>query len=288
MSEKTILETRNLTKRYNGVTALNNVSLRVSDGEFLSIMGPSGSGKTTLLNLIGALDQPTEGEVVVRGTPLKDVRDLDAFRNKEIGFVFQFQNLIPTLTALENVETPMHELRISKAARRERAERMLLAVGLDDRADHRPRQLSGGERQRVAIARALVNDPALILADEPTGELDSATGQQIVSLMKSLNRERKKTFIIVTHDPNVAKRTDRIIHLKDGMIERDERVRSELLEDLISFRNSSLGKKILNAEAAEDRDLERLKIFSDGRLGKRGETLRELFLELHKCLGADG
>jgi len=245
-------------------------------------MGPSGSGKTTLLNLIGALDQPTEGEVIVRGTSIKDIKDLDAFRSREIGFIFQFQNLIPTLTSRENVEIPMHELNIKKAERKKRAQEMLVSVGLEKRVAHKPSQLSGGERQRVAIARALVNDPAIILADEPTGELDSTTGQEIINLMKKINREGKKTFIIVTHNPEVAKKTDRIIHLKDGKIEREETVRSELIEDLINFQNSALGKKITNRETVRDEGLERLRIFDNGKLGKYGEMLRELFIELQK------
>ena len=279
---KSILETRNLTKRYNGVLALNNVNLKVSEGEFLSIMGPSGSGKTTLLNLMGALDYPTEGEVIVRGTSVKEVKDLDAFRNREIGFIFQFQNLIPTLTAAENVEVPMHELHISKAKRRERAEDMLVSVGLENRGTHRPNQLSGGERQRVAIARALINDPAIVLADEPTGELDSKTGQEIVGLLRRINQERKKTFIIVTHDPRVAKKTEKIVSLIDGTIEREETVRSELLEDLVEFKNSSLGRMILEKISVKEKNLERLRIFGKEGLGKNGEVLRELFIELDK------
>ena len=279
---KSILETRNLTKRYNGVLALNNVNLKVSEGEFLSIMGPSGSGKTTLLNLMGALDYPTEGEVIVRGTSVKEVKDLDAFRNREIGFIFQFQNLIPTLTAAENVEVPMHELHISKAKRRERAEDMLVSVGLENRGTHRPNQLSGGERQRVAIARALINDPAIVLADEPTGELDSKTGQEIVGLLRRINQEIKKTFIIVTHDLSVAKKTEKIVSLIDGTIEREETVRSELLEDLVEFKNSSLGRMILEKISVKEKNLERLRIFGKEGLGKNGEVLRELFIELDK------
>lgn len=277
-----ILETQNLTKRYGNVLALSNVNLEVREGEFLAIMGPSGSGKTTLLNLVGALDQPTEGEVIIRGTSLKDIRDLDAFRNREIGFIFQFQNLIPTLTARENVEIPMYELNVKKTERRIRALNLLASVGLEKRGDHRSYQLSGGERQRVAIARALVNDPTIILADEPTGELDSTTGREIVNLLKKINQERGKTVIVVTHNLEVAKKADRIIHLRDGKIYREETVRSELLEDLINFQNSSLGKKIVGMEKVRDRVLERLSIFDDGKLGKYGEMLRELLIELKK------
>ena len=223
MEGEVVLETRNLTKLYGQLHALKGVNLRVRRGEFLSVMGPSGSGKTTLLNLMGALDRPTDGEVIVQGKALGELMDIDAFRNRKIGFVFQFQNLIPTLTAIENVEVPMQESRISRGERRERAERALRSVGLGDRLDHKPNQLSGGERQRVAIARALANDPAFILADEPTGELDTETGRMIVELMKRINREQGKTFIIVTHNLEVAKRTDRVIHLRDGEIERERR-----------------------------------------------------------------
>lgn len=280
MEENIALETRNLTKQYGLVQALSGVNLRVKNGEFLAVMGPSGSGKTTLLNLVGALDRPTQGEVMVQGTSINDLKDLDAFRNRELGFVFQFQNLIPTLTAMENVEVPMHESRVGRKERRERAEKLLVSMGLGGRVDHKPPQLSGGERQRVAIARALVNDPAIILADEPTGELDSETGQEIVELLKRINRDEGRTIIIVTHDLEVAKRTDRIVHLRDGTIEREERVRSELLEDLVQFRNSELGRKILDMDVARDEALERLGIFEDGRLGEKGEALRELLMEL--------
>jgi putative ABC transport system ATP-binding protein len=284
MEGEVVLETRNLTKLYGQLHALKGVNLRVRRGEFLSVMGPSGSGKTTLLNLMGALDRPTDGEVIVQGKALGELRDIDAFRNREIGFVFQFQNLIPTLTAIENVEVPMQESRISRGERRERAERALRSVGLGDRLDHKPNQLSGGERQRVAIARALANDPAFILADEPTGELDTETGRMIVELMKRINREQGKTFIIVTHNLEVAKRTDRVIHLRDGEIEREEAVRSELLEDLIHFMNSELGRKIVNMEAERDEPLEWLGIFEDGRLGRSGETLRSVLKGLQNFL----
>jgi putative ABC transport system ATP-binding protein len=286
MEGEVVLETRNLTRRYGQLHALKCVNLRVRKGEFLSVMGPSGSGKTTLLNLMGALDRPTDGEVIVQGKALGELKDIDAFRNREIGFVFQFQNLIPTLTAMENVEVPIQESRISRGERRERAEMALRSVGLGDRFDHKPNQLSGGERQRVAIARALVNDPAFILADEPTGELDTETGRMIIELMKRINREQGKTFIIVTHNLEVAKRTDRVIHLRDGAIEREEAVRSELLEDLIHFMNSELGRKIVNMEAERDEPLERLGIFEDGGLGRSGEALRSVLKGLQNFLNS--
>lgn len=275
-----ILETRNLTKSYDGVLALDRVSLGVGEGDFISVMGPSGSGKTTLLNLIGALDRPSEGEVIIRGRSLEDVEDLDAFRNQEVGFVFQFQNLIPTMTAEENVEVPMYERKVPKKEWKERARRLLASVGLEERLHHRPSQLSGGERQRVAIARALANDPAIVLADEPTGELDSATGLEIVGMMRRINREGLKTFIIVTHDPEVAKRADRILFLRDGRVEREEVVRSEWVEDLMGLRNSSLGRMIVRGEAVRDEYLEEIGVFEDGSLGTFGSMLRELFSKL--------
>jgi len=271
-----VLEARNLTKRYNGLIALDGVNLKIREGEFVSIMGASGSGKSTLLNLMGALDRPTEGEVVFRGTPLSAVRDIDEFRSKEVGFVFQSHNLIPTLTALENVGVPTRELAISEAERRMRAEEALAAVGLSGRIGHRPSQLSGGERQRVAIARALVNDPEMILADEPTGELDSVTGEEVFDLMKDINRNKGKTIVVVTHNPEIAKKTDRIVRHRDGRVERDEPVRSELLMDLVSLRDSTLGKAILRGETVRDDNMERLGIFQKGQLGRRGELLREL------------
>ena len=274
-----ILETRNLTKRYNGVLALDNVNLKVAEGQFVSIMGPSGSGKTTLLNLIGALDAPSEGEVIINGKSLKDVKDMDAFRSREIGFIFQFQNLIPTLTARENVEVPMYELDVPRKLRVKTALDLLASVGLKERADHKPHQLSGGERQRVAIARALVNDPSIILADEPTGELDSATGLRIIDLIKKICRERRKTIILVTHDPDVARRADRMIFLRDGRIQRDEALKSELFGDLTSFMNSSLGKMILMGEPVEDELLEKVGIFKDGDLGRHGLMLRDLLTQ---------
>jgi putative ABC transport system ATP-binding protein len=280
MGETLAVETQGLTKHYSGVVALDNVNLRVREGEFLSIMGPSGSGKSTLLNLIGALDRPTKGEILVRGRRLSELTNPDIFRNREVGFIFQFHNLIPTLTAQENVEIPAYELDISVSERQTRAHESLSAVGLGGRTRHRPSQLSGGERQRVAIARALINDPRIILADEPTGELDSATGEEIISLMKRIARERKKTTLMVTHNPEIARKTDRIVYLRDGRIEREETVGSELLEDLSAFGNSSLGRRIAEGRAAEDLELVRLGIFEGGRLGRRGVVLRELISEL--------
>jgi len=242
-----IVETQELVKVYGdgaGVRALDGVNLTVRKGEFLAVMGPSGSGKSTLLNLLGALDRPTSGQVHVAGERLTRLRDLDRFRGRTVGFVFQMHNLIPTLTATENVEVPMRASSLSWRARREQAEARLALVGLSRRADHLPAQLSGGERQRVAIARALANDPHLLLADEPTGNLDSVSGAQVMAVFRQLNQERGMTVLVVTHDPAVARTTDRIVALQDGRIVRDEPVESPYLEDLREFKRSSLGQTL--------------------------------------------
>ncbi len=225
MSEPAAVELRDVSKVYmvgsQEVRALDRVSLRIERGEFISIMGPSGSGKTTLLSVMGCLIRPSSGRILIGG---EDVTDLDedrlaVFRAKRIGFVFQFFNLISTLTALENVMLPMTFAGDVPAwEMKAKAMELLEAVGLSDRADHRPMELSGGQQQRVAIARALANDPEIILADEPTGNLDSHTGSEIMALMEHLNRELGKTFVIVTHDPAVARRTKRILYMKDGRV----------------------------------------------------------------------
>jgi putative ABC transport system ATP-binding protein len=200
------------------VMALENINLRVAEGEFLSILGPSGSGKTTLLNIIGALDKPTTGKVFIDGVDLYQVTDLPRFRAERIGFVFQLHNLIPTLNALENVQLPMYAIRIAPKERKLRAEELLNAVGLEERQNHFPASLSGGERQRVAIARALVNNPSLILADEPTGTLDPETAEEIIQLILDLNAKTKTTIIMVTHDLKVAQVADSFIYLIGGKI----------------------------------------------------------------------
>ena len=186
----------------------------------MAIMGPSGSGKSTLLNMIGALDKPTSGEVFIRGTNLSTLDDnqLADLRNREIGFIFQFFNLISRMNALKNVELPMAIAGKSRGERRKRAEELLTLVGLGKRMDHRPTQLSGGEQQRVAIARALTNDPSVLLCDEVTGNLDTRTGDDIMDLLKTLNKEQGKTFVLITHDPQVGQVTDRLIQLRDGEI----------------------------------------------------------------------
>lgn len=226
-----IIETSNLVKKYiqggRSLRVLDGVNFAVERGEFMAIMGPSGSGKSTLLNMIGALDRPTSGKVLINGVDLSTLSDdeLAELRNGEIGFIFQFFNLIPRMDALGNVALPLAIAGLPRGDRRERAEKLLVTVGLGDRIDHRPTQLSGGEQQRVAIARALINDPSVLLCDEVTGNIDSKTGDEIMQLLRSLNLERGKTFVIVTHDPAVAQMTDRLVHLRDGQIAGEKRLR---------------------------------------------------------------
>jgi len=221
----TILEAKGVKKTYRMgkvlVLALRGVSLEVEEGEFVAIFGPSGSGKSTLLHILGGLDRPDEGDVYIDGIGLSTLDDnkLAEVRLRKIGFVFQFFNLLPRLTALRNVELPLMLADVPEEESVKKAMHVLTLVGLADRVNHRPSELSGGEQQRVAIARALINNPKIILADEPTGNLDTATGWEIVSLMRKLNEEEGQTFVVVTHDPSIAETADRIIHLKDGLIE---------------------------------------------------------------------
>jgi putative ABC transport system ATP-binding protein len=269
------LSTKNLTKHFGDVKAVDSVDLEIEKCEFVSIMGPSGSGKTTLLTLIGALDYPTSGSITIDGENVSDLKDVDTFRSKKMGFVFQFHNLISYLTALENVEIPMHGSK-SRAEQKAKAVEMLEVVGLKDRMDHQPWQLSGGERQRVAVARALVNDPLLVLADEPTGELDSQTSIEIIDLMRKINKEKGTTFVVVTHDPEVAKKTDRIIFLRDGKISREEMVMSVSVEDIMMLKNSAFGHQIINREVS-DPYMEKLGLFKGGKLTKEGEVFVSVF-----------
>jgi putative ABC transport system ATP-binding protein len=222
-AQSPLVDARNLTRTFdNGaVTALRGVSFAVAEGDFVSIMGPSGCGKSSLLNLIGALDTPTSGEIRFAGQDLREVRDLSRFRAQTIGFVFQSYHLLPTLTALENVQVPMLETSLGRAARRARAVHLLHAVGLEHRCHHLPAKLSGGERQRVAIARSLANNPKVLLADEPTGNLDSVSSQAVLDLLTEIHRERGMTIITVTHDTGVAGAARRTIRMLDGQIVAD-------------------------------------------------------------------
>src|SRR5579862_7169825 len=217
-----VIETQGLTKEYVRdefhVLALKDVSLEIHKGEFVALMGPSGSGKSTLLHLAAAMDRPTKGDIRVLGHNLRELsdREIAHWRNENVGFVFQQFNLIPVLTALENVELPLKLTNLKKAERIEHAKTALQLVGLGDRLGHFPRQLSGGQEQRVAIARAIVTDPALILADEPTGNLDAASAQEILTILSRLNKEYGKTVVMVTHDPHAAQFASRVHHLEKG------------------------------------------------------------------------
>ncbi|AUB54686.1 MULTISPECIES: ABC transporter ATP-binding protein [Methanobacterium] len=220
MNDENIVEIKNLKKGFDKgkITALNGIDLNIKRGEFISIIGPSGSGKSTLLNMIGALDRPDEGTIKVAGYDLKGKKDLSEFRSREIGFIFQLHNLIPNLSVVENVEIPMFESGLSGKNMREKALKLLENMNLSDKASRKPTELSGGERQRVAIARSLANDPSIILADEPTGSLDSKNGQMILKLLKDLHDKEKVTLIMVTHDLNVAALAERTIEVLDGKI----------------------------------------------------------------------
>ncbi len=219
-----IMRIRNLKRVYHlgevKVEALKGISFDVRRGDFITIMGPSGCGKTTLLNLMGALDTPTEGYVEIEGQKTTDMTDLELtlLRRQRIGFIFQFYNLLPVLSAIENVELPLLISGVSKKARREKAQELLESVNLKERMKHKPEELSGGERQRVSIARALSNDPLIILADEPTGDLDTKTSQIIISLLRTLNQNKKQTIILVTHNLEIGSAGKKMINMQDGKI----------------------------------------------------------------------
>lgn len=230
LSDTMLLEAVDIHRDYamagDAVHALRGLTLCVAEGDYVAIVGPSGCGKSTLLNLLGALDRPSRGAVRVRGQDVAQLNDRAAtdFRLRSVGFVFQRFHLLPMLTAAENVALPMAEAGVSSRERLARAEELLTYVGLGGRTAHRPTQLSGGEQQRVAIARALANRPALVLADEPTGELDARTGAEIIALFEQLNRDGT-TLVVVTHDEELAQAARRVVHMKDGAIVRDERLR---------------------------------------------------------------
>jgi putative ABC transport system ATP-binding protein len=221
-----VIEARELKKTYKmgefDVEALRGVSFKIKRGEVVSIMGPSGSGKSTMMNTLGCLDRPTSGEYILDGESVGEMNDdqLASVRNRKVGFVFQSFNLLSRLTAIGNVELPLRYAGMAEG-RREKAIASLEAVGLQDRMKHRPFELSGGQQQRVAVARALVNDPAIIMADEPTGNLDSKVGKEIMNLLLGLNKDRGTTLIIVTHDPTIAEQTQRVIRLRDGLLESE-------------------------------------------------------------------
>lgn len=228
MNEDWVVVASDLVKTYKmgevEVNALQGASVKIKRGEVVSIMGPSGSGKSTMMNIIGCLDRPTSGEYMLDGELVANMTDdqLASVRNRKVGFVFQSFNLLSRQTALFNVELPLRYAgQMEAAARRARAAQALKAVGLEDRMTHRPTELSGGQQQRVAIARAIVNEPAIIMADEPTGNLDSKVGREIMQLLLNLNKERGTTLIIVTHDPTIAAQTQRSIKLRDGVVEDD-------------------------------------------------------------------
>ena len=226
----TLIKIDSVVKEYKRdiqtLTILSGLSLEVEEGSFVALMGPSGSGKTTLLNLIAGIDRPNSGSITIGGEDISKMNDsqLGKWRSRHIGFIFQLYNLVPVLTAFENVELPLLLTNLSKAERRKQAELSLSVVGLEDRMDHYPRQLSGGQEQRVAIARAIATDPTLLVADEPTGDLDSKSGEEILTLLQRLNKEFKKTIVMVTHDPKAASRADRIVSFEKGILAEDRKV----------------------------------------------------------------
>jgi putative ABC transport system ATP-binding protein len=235
-TDRALIDVKDLKKRYmmgnQEVWALDGVTLAIEEGDYVAVMGPSGSGKSTLMNMLGCLDTPTSGSYHLRGEDVSTFSDdeLAEIRNHEIGFVFQTFNLLPRVNCLRNAELPLIYAGMPKAERRERAAEALRSVGLGDRLDHRPNELSGGQRQRVATARALVNRPSLLLADEPTGNLDTETGDEIMQLLEGLHR-RGNTILLVTHEEVIAHHARRIIHLRDGKLEREETVESPVLAD---------------------------------------------------------
>ena len=215
-----MIDIKEVTKSFGNLQVLKGINLHINKGEMVSIVGPSGAGKTTLLQIIGTLDKPDSGNIIIEGTDVSQLstKKLSEFRNQHIGFVFQFHQLLPEFTAIENIMIPAFITGVSRNKAKERAEELLALMGLSDRADHKPNQLSGGEKQRVAVARALLNNPAFVLADEPSGSLDSKNKAELHQLFFELRDKLGQTFVIVTHDEELAKLTDRTIHMKDGVI----------------------------------------------------------------------
>ena len=255
MDATPVVQVKDLMKVYGDghkIHALDHVSFTVQAGELVSVMGPSGSGKSTLLHMLGALDKPTSGQVIINGQDMTSLRDVDSFRAKTAGFVFQLHNLIPTLSSVENVEVPMQGQRFSKLQRRKRALELLTLVGLRDREHHLPGQLSGGQRQKVAIARALANQPAILLADEPTGNLDSQSGDEVMALLEDLHRRHGMTILVVTHDTSIARRTHRVLIMKDGKIVREDVIGKPFEEDLKAFKQSNLGRALEAGQSVSD------------------------------------
>jgi len=267
------------------VIALRGLDLRVDKGELRAIVGPSGSGKTTLINLIGGIDRPSAGKIIVDGINigLLPEKQLMEYRRKHVGIVFQFFNLIPVLTALENVELPMVLAGVPREKRRKRAIELLRLVGLEERMSHRPDQLSGGEQQRVAIAAALANDPPLILADEPTGELDTATSRQIAEIFKQLSKELGKTVIIVTHDVAIASLADRISRIEDGKIISTITPAELKLLEIESLAKHEVIKRLEERKKAIEEEINRIeKAFKEGKIGR--DEFVNRYLELKEKL----
>lgn len=254
--DSVLLKTEHVDKLYpdGQVRALQDVSLSIHEGEYLAIMGPSGSGKSTLLNLLGAIDRPTSGEILFQGRSYSELRDLDRLRAEKFGFVFQSFHLLPILTALENVQVPMFETELPARQRAAKARGLLRLVGVDHRADHLPEQLSVGERQRVAVARALANDPKVLMADEPTGNLDSENASGVFDLFDSLHREHGMTIVLITHAPELAARAERLVCMLDGRIRSDGPAVSLVQEPLIVaplVRESLREREILSYQACQ-------------------------------------
>lgn len=232
-----MIDIKNITKSFGNLQVLKGIDLHIGKGEVVSIVGPSGAGKTTLLQIIGTLDKPDTGEIYIDGVEVSKLskKKLSDFRNQHIGFVFQFHQLLPEFTALENIMIPAFIAGMSKADAKKRAEELLQFMGLSERASHKPNELSGGEKQRIAVARALVNNPAVILADEPSGSLDSQNKEELHQLFFRLRDEYGQTFVIVTHDEHLAEITDRTIKMKDGMLAQEETIQNEKAEPIINI-----------------------------------------------------